>query len=215
MEGGKEQNYWPGFVDALSNVVLTLVFVLVIFVFALAMASNKIERKLQELQPVVKEHASLSEENIALKNRVQALTAEVEQLKKQVSGGQAKNSNLADSANSQNVASNHPAQITAEANRITLRFDESVAELDEPGGQKFDALANAIIKKTPKFHAQVYAYIGKESYSMANRNAYFRAVILRSRLLEKNQVPADRIEMKTLPMDRTGGSRVEVTFIAD
>ena len=48
MDGGREQNYWPGFVDALSNVVLTLVFVLVIFVFALAMASNKVEEKMQE-----------------------------------------------------------------------------------------------------------------------------------------------------------------------
>jgi len=49
MEGGREQNYWPGFVDALSNVVLTLVFVLVIFVFALVIASNKVEQKMQEL----------------------------------------------------------------------------------------------------------------------------------------------------------------------
>lgn len=45
MEGGKDQNYWPGFVDALSNVVLTLVFVLVIFVFALVMASSKVQKQ--------------------------------------------------------------------------------------------------------------------------------------------------------------------------
>ena len=31
MENGREQNFWPGFVDALSNLVLTLVFVMVIF----------------------------------------------------------------------------------------------------------------------------------------------------------------------------------------
>jgi hypothetical protein len=49
MEGGKEQNYWPGFVDALSNVVLTLIFVLVIFVFALLMASNKVAQKMEEI----------------------------------------------------------------------------------------------------------------------------------------------------------------------
>ena len=49
MEGGKEQNYWPGFVDALSNVVLTLVFVLVIFVFALMISSNKVENKMKEV----------------------------------------------------------------------------------------------------------------------------------------------------------------------
>ena len=48
MAGGgsdKEQNYWPGFVDALSNVVLTLVFVLVVFVFALVITSGKVKQK--------------------------------------------------------------------------------------------------------------------------------------------------------------------------
>jgi hypothetical protein len=35
LEGGKEANYWPGFVDALSNVVVTMVFVMVVFVIAL------------------------------------------------------------------------------------------------------------------------------------------------------------------------------------
>jgi hypothetical protein len=54
MEGGKEQNYWPGFVDALSNVVLTLVFVLVIFVFALLLASNKVSQKMQEVETAQK-----------------------------------------------------------------------------------------------------------------------------------------------------------------
>lgn len=33
--GGKEANYWPGFVDALSNVVVVMVFVLVVFTIAL------------------------------------------------------------------------------------------------------------------------------------------------------------------------------------
>lgn len=42
---GGEQNYWPGFVDALSNVVLTLVFVLVVFVFALVITSGKMQQK--------------------------------------------------------------------------------------------------------------------------------------------------------------------------
>lgn len=56
MEGGKEQNYWPGFVDALSNVVLTLVFVLVIFVFALLMASQKVSKKMAEATAAEQAH---------------------------------------------------------------------------------------------------------------------------------------------------------------
>jgi len=70
VENSREQNYWPGFVDALSNVVLTLVFVLVIFVFALAMASNKIEQKLQEVQPIaLTKITELTQENADLKQQ--------------------------------------------------------------------------------------------------------------------------------------------------
>jgi hypothetical protein len=62
MEGGREANYWPGFVDALSNVVLTLVFVLVIFVFALLMASNKVKAKMTEVEADDKQlHQALTE----------------------------------------------------------------------------------------------------------------------------------------------------------
>jgi type II secretory pathway pseudopilin PulG len=67
MEGGKEQNYWPGFVDALSNVVLTLVFVLVIFVFALLMASNKVKKQIQAAEAAEQAHvAAQTELNKAL-----------------------------------------------------------------------------------------------------------------------------------------------------
>ena len=55
MEGGREQNYWPGFVDALSNVVLTLVFVLVVFVFALAMSSQQVEKQVANMKKASEE----------------------------------------------------------------------------------------------------------------------------------------------------------------
>jgi hypothetical protein len=42
MEGGREQNFWPGFVDALSNVVLVMIFVVVVFVVTLFYYSQKL-----------------------------------------------------------------------------------------------------------------------------------------------------------------------------
>ena len=42
MESGKEQNFWPGFVDALSNVVLVMIFVVVVFVVTLFYYSQKL-----------------------------------------------------------------------------------------------------------------------------------------------------------------------------
>ena len=40
--GGREQNFWPGFVDALSNVVLVMIFVVVVFVVTLFYYSQKL-----------------------------------------------------------------------------------------------------------------------------------------------------------------------------
>lgn len=42
MESGREQNFWPGFVDALSNVVLVMIFVVVVFVVTLFYYSQKL-----------------------------------------------------------------------------------------------------------------------------------------------------------------------------
>jgi type II secretory pathway pseudopilin PulG len=84
MDSGKEPNYWPGFVDALSNVVLTLVFVLVIFVFALLMASQKVKAKMAEVQQAEKgQQASQAQLNQAL--------AQLEQMRAQESSEADKN----------------------------------------------------------------------------------------------------------------------------
>lgn len=78
MESGREQNYWPGFVDALSNVVLTLVFVLVVFVFALVITSSKVAQKATEF---VEEHrqqqVTTREELAELRGDVAAATMDV------------------------------------------------------------------------------------------------------------------------------------------
>jgi hypothetical protein len=71
---GKEMNYWPGFVDALSNVVLTLVFVLVVFVFALMITSSKIKNQAKHY---VQETVEAEESNT---KKVGMLNAELNEL---------------------------------------------------------------------------------------------------------------------------------------
>ncbi len=62
MSDYKEQNYWPGFVDALSNVVLTLVFVLVVFVFALVFSSDKLRKRAVQMASVAQEQTTARKE---------------------------------------------------------------------------------------------------------------------------------------------------------
>lgn len=108
MEGGKEQNFWPGFVDALSNVVLVMIFVVVVFVLTLFYYSQKlaqfravkfIEKKEvqeqvatpQKNQPDISRVDDDKNPDVArLKLESEAQTKEIAQLKGQVALLQAK-----------------------------------------------------------------------------------------------------------------------------
>src|SRR5690349_22145149 len=56
MEGGKTANYWPGFVDALTNVVIAMVFVIVVLAIALSFAARLMGQRLAE--EIVKKHTA-------------------------------------------------------------------------------------------------------------------------------------------------------------
>jgi len=222
MEGGKEQNYWPGFVDALSNVVLTLVFVLVVFVFALAMASNKIERKLQEIQPDNQgKRNALADENAALKNQVHALTVELQQLKISVNNEQKKNlahnpqdaSRVVSSINAQDAVGSDEASVRAERNLITVYFSPMVSDLDERAATDIETAVSGIVSTMPSYKVEIRSFVGNESYSGANRNAYYRAVNIRGQLVKKCQIPSTSIDLKTIQVARPGAPRVEISFV--
>jgi len=91
MSDYKEQNYWPGFVDALSNVVLTLVFVLVVFVFALVFSSDKLRKRATHLAAAIQQQQEvkgeieadkqkLVEENGDIRAQLQAALARLREL---------------------------------------------------------------------------------------------------------------------------------------
>jgi hypothetical protein len=46
MEGGKTANYWPGFVDALTNVVIAMVFVIVVLAIALSFSAQLLAKRM-------------------------------------------------------------------------------------------------------------------------------------------------------------------------
>lgn len=61
--GGKETNYWPGFVDAMTNVVVALVFVVIVLALALSMfvqllAQRQVEKMVAERLAEIAEKAN-------------------------------------------------------------------------------------------------------------------------------------------------------------
>jgi outer membrane murein-binding lipoprotein Lpp len=120
MESGREQNFWPGFVDALSNLVLTLVFVMVIFVLAMFYLSSKVSQsRMDALCPATK--------------------AELEQVKKDLQETR-KALNVALAEAGQARAKIEVGELDDEAERV---LDKAIAPFIESGKQA-KAILNAV-----------------------------------------------------------------------
>lgn len=235
--GGREQNYWPGFVDALSNVVLTLVFVLVIFVFALVMASNKVERKMQE---VVQSHQEQKTEVAQLNALKQANAKQTAELQQQLAGAMAEIERLrAQSASDKrdqgamnqtamdlNNADRHIAieskddvkakqgalQVSQNKNSIVLGYPLSVTEMDDKSAAELGHIVAAIVKNVGQHKILLRSIVGKESFSAGRRLAYYRAINTRNFLLTKsNENPSNIITTIVEPPQPEDG-RVELVF---
>ena len=225
MEGGREQNYWPGFVDALSNVVLTLVFVLVIFVFALVMGSNKVEQKVREEseKQTQSQNQAIEQENTELKKKVEQLTIEINQLRttsaQNASGAKDQQSIASDNVDKQIQIEEKPqgqnqggVQVLQKATGVVLSFPNSVAEVDEKSADKLGHILAATIKNVGKHKVIIRSIVGKETLSAAQRLAYYRAVGARNYLISKLQETPSDIKVSIVNPPKPEDGRVEIIF---
>ncbi len=210
MDSGKEQNYWPGFVDALSNVVLTLVFVLVIFVFALVMASNKVEKKLQDVIQARKQEQS--QQNTPPPPQT---TAPEDNTKtgfdENVGVSKDKDEQIILDSEAPKRPNVGPVRVQHTADTITLGFPVSIAEMDEKSAITLTHVIEATIASAGEHKVIMRSYIGKESYSAAQRLAYYRAIGARNILMKAGEKAADISISLVTPLQPEDG-RVEITF---
>ncbi len=183
--GGKEQNYWPGFVDVLSNVVLTLVFVLVVFVIALSLSANKVEKKLQDI----------IEQKKVIEQQQQAQVTPAKQ-----AAPVANEDVVIDSAEASRFlddSARTQADIVKSAGKLVINYSASGVDLDDGSSQKLvDALVE--IRKSPSQKIIINSYLGGEAYSVAQRLAYYRALYVRKFLIDKGFTTGDKINSRIL-----------------
>lgn len=212
--GGGDENYWPAFVDALSNVVLTLVFVLVVFVFALVLASNKVENKAMEMVRQVQEQAQKGQDFTQvdeLRERLKVAEEKVATLSKELAQT---SSSLEESAT---IASGDKGGLRAigavsvlrAGNRITIVFPKAISDLDDASIIKLEQ-AFAGVKSGKRILIQ--SSIGLESYSAARRLAYYRILGLRNHLLNHKEFKDAVVENKIISPKEPQDGRVELFF---
>lgn len=236
MGHGKELNYWPGFVDALSNVVLTLVFVLVVFVFALVMASNKVGQKVLELAEIAKERetqrvvaesemvdlrqelrdalAALQEQ----RNENERLKKQVEELKRNHVPGTEELNALKDKVqikvDAKPVAANTEdgAELESGSGVILITFPRGVFELNDKAKAELEKSLAAQKGRLAGMNAHVKSIMGAETFSEARRLAYYRGLTVRNSLIDQGLGTGKTINI-TIEQDKeVGDGRVEIRF---
>lgn len=236
MGEGKELNYWPGFVDALSNVVLTLVFVLVVFVFALVMASNKVGQKVLELAELAKEREAqrtvVESEMLDLRKELRDALAALqetrndnERLKKQVAdlkkisipGTEELNAlkeKVQIKVDAKPIANDNKEDADLERGTgvIIIVFPRGIFELnDKSKAELVKALAGQKAQLAG-LNAQLRSVMGAETYSEARRLAYYRGLTVRNALIDQGLGTGKSISVTIEQDNEVGDGRVEIRF---
>ncbi|MGE5475365.1 MAG: hypothetical protein ACM3Q1_01820 [Bacteroidales bacterium] len=236
MGHGKELNYWPGFVDALSNVVLTLVFVLVVFVFALVMASNKVGQKVLELAEIAKEREAqrviAESEMLDLRQELRdALAAlqeartENERLKKlneelkrnHVPGAEEMNAlkekvQIKVEAKQKDKQDAEEADLERGTGAIIITFPRGVFELNDKAKAELEKTLASQKTAMAGMNVYVRTVMGAETFSEARRLAYYRGLTVRNSLIDQGLGTGKTISISIEQDKEVGDGRVEIRF---
>lgn len=224
----REQNYWPGFVDALTNVILILVFVVVIFAlsvfyFTAKLAQSEIGRKLlvarSAYQVNLEAKVSASEEKIkALNQRIAELEADrgrvlrpsqaptgAPLLKNPVELRADKNTSLGGSE-----SGGVPVTIASNTNAIIVSFAPGVSEIDKKIHEAINAAVGSYME-SDRWRVELIAEATEESFSEGRRLGFYRIAVIRNYLVSKGVNPANvETVIKQAPVSNNERSRVSI-----
>lgn len=214
MAGGstssREQNFWPGFVDALTNVVLVMVFVVVVFaivmfggMFKLAKSQIhiQVEKRLEEEAERATSQTALAKFDAAsqraradrLEEENRKLLAALQASRPVPIGGQP--------APARGTQLNVPAvTISGQTPSITVSYALGVTTMEKKLLESLDAAISGF-DGAVNWEVSLRARMSEVSPSEARRLAFYRIAVLRDHLVSKGVRP-ERIE--TIILDEPG-----------
>lgn len=211
-----DQSYWPGFVDALSNMVMTLIIIIVLLNVALVYffykASKHTSQSVQQAVEAVKVDRDqqvqlLLDDNQKLKEAVEKLEAKLtqagnrsekeppapDQVPPAIERQELRNRTLSEIKPDVNSYKNY---VASEGNDdIVIYYEDDNVELNQ---NSLEGISNALSKmlaQNPKSRFSISIDIPNSvNYSMSRRIAYYRAITLRN-LIIKHRVDPKMIEI--------------------
>ncbi|MFJ2712354.1 hypothetical protein ACIOZM_15895 [Pseudomonas sp. NPDC087346] len=210
----REQNFWPGFVDALTNVVLVMVFVVVVFAISMFSSMLKIS-KVKVEQSVEKK---VEERSVQAKQLVSQAQAETQVERERAERLQEENQRLSEAlgaaqqipfaegdpaAPSRNTQPQSPVTISGRRPSINVSYALGVTTLEE---KLIAALDGALggYESAGRWKVLLQASMAEPSPSEARRLAFYRIAVLRDHLVSKGVAPGN-IESVILNAPATDG----------
>jgi hypothetical protein len=228
------ENYWPGYVDALTSMVQVLAFVMIMLAMAVFVISQSVSKHAVEL--IAKAVNADAKPNADMKQLTQAIMDKVQQLQSAVPvsetnkpsepSSEAKSAAPTDIANDSRsekivemrVSGARPrndqalVQIPPDAPRITVGFEARSSKIEQERAQSLARFIdeNKVVERTQTVIINAYAYSGDGALSEARRLAYYRAMMARKQLIDQ-KVRADSIRINVNDTaDKDKGSTVEM-----
>jgi hypothetical protein len=236
MSHGSEEgeNYWPGYVDALTSMVQVLAFVMIMLAMAVFVISQSVSK--HAVEAIAKAVHADAKPDADMKQLTQAIMAKVQQLqsaaplsepnKPSEPSSEAKSVAPTDIANDSRsekivemrVSGARPhndqalVQIPPDAPRITVGFEARSSKIEQERAQSLARFIdeNKVVERTQTVIINAYAYSGDGALSEARRLAYYRAMMARKQLVDQ-KVRADSIRINVNDTaDKDKGSTVEM-----
>jgi 3-polyprenyl-4-hydroxybenzoate decarboxylase len=228
------ENYWPGYVDALTSMVQVLAFVMMMLAMAVFVLSQSVSKK--AVEAIAKAVNAEVKPNSDIKQLTQSIVEQVDRLRAPAPSSTAPEktvkSSTAEAATPSSAEKATTTRITAgqsqpspsaldvppDAPRMMVTFAERSFRIDGEQSQsvvKFvDDNQGAATGRTVVIHA--YAYSGEGAISEARRLAYYRAMTARKQLVDAKIRPdnirigvndtADKAKGLTVELIVTGGA---------
>jgi hypothetical protein len=208
MSHGSEEgeNYWPGYVDALTSMVQVLAFVMMMLAMAVFVLSQSVSKR--AVEAIAKAVNAEVKPDSDIKQMTQAVVEQIDRLRKSIPAPDqtpAKSSPTAEAAtrpdadrpaamriNGGQVQPSQAAiEVPPDAPRLTVGFGDKSFRIEGNQAQSItgfvDDNKSAASKQTIVVNA--YAYSGEGAISEARRLAYYRAMMARKQLVDAKIKP--------------------------
>jgi len=184
--GGKDSNYWPGFVDALTNVVIAMVFVIVVLAISLSFSAQLLAKRMAA------KVASLEQEAVSRASAVEPASngACIDQ----PPPAELHSRNVIEVRGNEAAVKAASGSVRAADSFLVLEFAPGALTLDAPAAEKLASSLSAVKEKLAGGgKVQVLARGPLMEISDNQRSAFLRIMAVRNVLIDQG-IASERIE---------------------